>query len=194
MQVLRDAVWQSNKPSSTLYNSGDHIICVASNQPVTLTGSYTWTGVNPEEPTAGSSGPTGSFSLSGNIAEGGICLFAQNLKQGPLTLSGVRLLVDKLLEHGCGTCGSVPVHFVDQNGNNDPSDGILTFNYVAHPYCTGNCISGMGVANPVPGSRNASSPHRGERAGLRGRSQKFASLWREKEEVGSGGWVGWLLG
>ncbi|KAI1458618.1 hypothetical protein F4805DRAFT_119638 [Annulohypoxylon moriforme] len=33
--------------------------------------------------------------------------------------------------------------YVDK-GSNDPSDGILTFNYVASPYCIGNCISAIG--------------------------------------------------
>lgn len=40
----------------------------------------------------------------------------------------------------CGTCGSVPIHFVDQAGNNDARPGILTFNYVKHATCVGNCI------------------------------------------------------
>lgn len=60
-----------------------------------------------------------------------------------LTLSTIRPLLDALLEHGCSTCGSVPIHYVDE-GNNDPSDGILTFNYVASPYCIDNCISAVG--------------------------------------------------
>jgi hypothetical protein len=37
----------------------------------------------------------------------------------------------------------VPIHFVDE-GNNDPSDGILKFDYVTNPYCIDNCISAVG--------------------------------------------------
>ena len=63
-----------------------------------------------------------------------------------MTLGQIRKMADKLLEHGCGTCGSVPVHLVDQ-GSNDPGAGILTFNYVKNPYCVDNCISAMGAQN-----------------------------------------------
>jgi len=37
----------------------------------------------------------------------------------------IKELADALLKHGCTTCGSVPVHFVDE-GSNDPGQGILT--------------------------------------------------------------------
>ncbi|MCJ1463341.1 hypothetical protein MMC07_001948 [Pseudocyphellaria aurata] len=133
IQILRDAVYASSKDKSTVYNSGDHIICVGANQPVTITAG------------AGYEGVTGSFALSGNIHGGGICLFPQG---AALTLEQIRPLTDKLLEHGCGTCGSVPIHFVDQ-GSNDPSAGILTFNYVKNPYCDGNCISATGTSSRV---------------------------------------------
>ena len=83
-------------------------------------------------------GIDGSFSLTGKVGTGGICLFPQF--GGSLTLGQIRPLVDAILDHGCGTCGSVPIHFVDQ-GSNDPSDGILTFNYVAKPYCDEGCIA-----------------------------------------------------
>ena len=66
-------------------------------------------------------------------------MFPQNL-QTPLTLGKIRPLADALLKHGCATCGSVPIHFVDE-GSNDPSEGILTFNYVGNPYCIETCIS-----------------------------------------------------
>lgn len=127
-QILRDAVWASDKDPSTVYNSGDHIICVGSNQAITFTGG------------AEADGLSGSFSLDGNIHEGGICLFPQGAS---LTLEQIRPLTDAVLEHGCSTCGSVPIHFVDQ-GSNDPQWGILTFNYVQNPYCVGNCISATG--------------------------------------------------
>lgn len=128
IQILRDAVWASDKSPSTVYNSGDHIICVGSNQPITFTGG------------AQAEGLSGSFSLNGNIHEGGICLFPQGAS---LTLEQIRPLTNAVLEHGCSTCGSVPIHFVDQ-GSNDPQWGILTFNYVKNPYCDGNCISATG--------------------------------------------------
>lgn len=60
-----------------------------------------------------------------------------------LTLGAIRELNDAVLEHGCGTCGSVPIHYQDQQSN-DPRWGILTFNYVKDPHCTGNCISANG--------------------------------------------------
>lgn len=127
-QILRDAVWASDKDPSTVYNSGDHIICVGSNQPVTFTGGAT------------AKGASGSFSLNGNIHGRGICLFPQGAS---LTLEQIRPLTDAVLEHDCKTCGSVPIHFADQ-GSNDPQWGILTFNYVKNPYCVGNCISATG--------------------------------------------------
>lgn len=152
MQVLRDAVWQSNKVNDTAYNNGEHIICIAGKQSVTLSGSDTY---NSPQTQYGSGSVSGTFSLSGSIATGGICLFAQGLTAPALNLGDIRPLTDKLLEHGCGTCGSVPVHFVDQ-GSNDPKDGILTFNYVKNPYCTGKCISAEGTNGNTPTS-NASA-------------------------------------
>ena len=132
IQVLRDAVWASDKDNSTVYNSGDHVICVGSTQPVTIEAGAEYEGVS------------GSFSLDGSISEGGICLFPQG---SALTLEQIRPLTNAILEHGCGTCGSVPIHFVDQ-GSNDPGAGILTFNYVKSPFCDGNCISATGGAPP----------------------------------------------
>lgn len=63
-----------------------------------------------------------------------------------LSLGDIRPLVDAILVHGCGTCGSVPIHYVDQKSN-DPKDGILTFNYVKNPDCVGECISGNGTSS-----------------------------------------------
>ena len=126
-QVLHDAVWASPKPNSTLYPSGSHIICVSVAQSITLSGAAGYQGT-----------ATGTFALSGEIGLGGICLFPQGAN---LTLGVIRPLVDAVLEHGCHTCGSVPIHFVDE-GSNDPKDGILTFNYVKNPDCVGQCITG----------------------------------------------------
>ena len=158
MQVLRNAVWESRKDNATTYNSGEHIICVAEKQPITLTGTATY---NTPDSEGGSGSLAGSFGLSGGLSTGGICLFPQ-MSSGSLSLGEIRPLTDKLLEHGCGTCGSVPIHFVDQ-GSNDPSAGILTFNYVKNPYCTGNCISSTGT--------NSTTPKR-----TIGNSAKFAAL------------------
>ncbi|MCJ1247407.1 hypothetical protein MMC30_004621 [Trapelia coarctata] len=128
IQLLRDAVWESVKPNSTIYSSGDHIICVSQSQPITI-------GIG-----GNIDGISGMFTLSGSIPEGGICLFPQ---KASLTLGQIRPLTNAILEHGCSSCGSVPIHFVDE-GSNDPSSGILTFNYVKNPFCDGDCISDTG--------------------------------------------------
>ncbi len=60
-----------------------------------------------------------------------------------MTLGAIRPLLDSILEHGCKTCGSVPIHYLERETNeafNDAKDGILTFNYVGNPTCTGDCI------------------------------------------------------
>ncbi|KAL9102257.1 MAG: hypothetical protein Q9163_002567 [Psora crenata] len=136
-QILRDAVWQSRKTNDTVYNSGDHIICISGSQTITLTGGSE-AGVEPGG--GGNVGASGSFTLSGSLHTGGICLFPQGAS---LTLGQIRPLTDAVVEHGCQTCGSVPIHFVDQ-ASNDPKDGILTFNYVSNPSCVGSCISANG--------------------------------------------------
>jgi hypothetical protein len=117
VQILRDVVWESAMPNSTSYNSGSHITCVSVSQKISIGASLLW--------------------LNGNIGEGGVCLFPQG---SSLTLEKIRPLTNAILEHGCKVCGSVPIHYVDE-GSNDPTDGILTFNYVANPYCDGDCIS-----------------------------------------------------
>ena len=141
VQVLRDVVWASTKSNSTSYPSGAHIICLSQSQPITVTVG----------PAIGGVSVGGTISGSGSIAEGGICLFAQGTS---LTLGKIRPLVDAILEHKCTTCGSVPIHYVDE-GSNDPSDGILTFNYVASPTCENNCISDTGM---LPSSSPQSRP------------------------------------
>ncbi|KAL9129302.1 MAG: hypothetical protein Q9217_002213 [Psora testacea] len=141
-QILRDAVWQSPKSNDTVYNSGDHIICISGSQTISLTGGAEGSAAASEGPSAGLSG---SFTLSGNLHTGGICLFPQGTS---LTLGQIRPLTDAVLEHGCDTCGSVPIHFVDQ-GSNDPKDGILTFNYVSNPSCVGECIGADGKVNKI---------------------------------------------
>lgn len=67
-------------------------------------------------------------------------------------------LILALIDHGCKICGSVPIHYADQNSN-DPSSGILTFNYVKNTDCTGNCISANGdVAPPGIGNTDSDAP------------------------------------
>lgn len=134
MQILRDALYESKAPESTPYNNGDHVLCISN----TLTINLSIPIIDPTGLTSGLN--LGSWHLGGRIKDGGICLFPQYMKNGPLTLGMIRKLADKLLEHGCETCGSVPIHFVDK-GSNDPGDGILTFNYVRHTYCTENCLN-----------------------------------------------------
>lgn len=139
-QVLRDAVWDSPKPNSTTYGNGDHVICVSQFQTISVTGAQE----KGAETAGASSTSTQTLGLSGVIGGGGICLFPQKMGNGAvLTLGDVRALSDQVLLHGCGTCGSVPIHYVDQ-GSNDPRWGILTFNYVKNPVCVGNCLSATG--------------------------------------------------
>ncbi|KAL9107551.1 MAG: hypothetical protein Q9227_007551 [Pyrenula ochraceoflavens] len=50
-------------------------------------------------------------------------------RPGPL----IAQLLTEIQKHGCKACGSVPVTFTpDQGYNNDPSNGILTINYVGN--------------------------------------------------------------
>ncbi|KAK4694062.1 hypothetical protein P7C71_g3450, partial [Lecanoromycetidae sp. Uapishka_2] len=146
VQILRDAVYASQVDPSTVYNDGDHIICISQTDTVTITA------------TAGGDydGVTGSFSLSGDLSvgAGGICLFPQGTS---LTLGEIRPLTDSILEHGCSTCGSVPKGFP---GSNDPSQGILTFNYVENPFCDKTCISDSGNSTGNPTSSGGSKVRR----------------------------------
>ncbi|MCJ1270164.1 hypothetical protein MMC22_010060 [Lobaria immixta] len=139
IQILRDVVWASEKDKSTVYNSSDHVICISQNQLVTI------------EAGAEYEGASGSFSLDGNIHEGGICLFPRS---AGLTLEQIRPLTDSMLQHGCTTCGSAPIYFIDQ-GSNDPGAGILIFNYVKNPCCDGNCISATGETPASPRVRRS---------------------------------------
>ena len=144
-QGLRDALWGSTDDNSTSFSNGDHVICVSESQPISvgITASAQASGTGEGGATAGGSLGT-SLTLSGTIHEGGICVFPQNMDSGAtLDLGTIRGLADALLEHGCSTCGSVPIHYVD-DGSNDPNNGILTFNYVSNPYCIESCISASG--------------------------------------------------
>lgn len=129
LEGLRDGIWLSTQNNSTMYNSGDHIICVSTTSEVTISVD------------AGAKGVDAGLSTNGHIGDGGewfvqtstqcctddrlgVCAFPQQLSE-PLSLGKIKELADALLEHGCTTCGSVPVHFVDE-GSNDPGQGILT--------------------------------------------------------------------
>jgi hypothetical protein len=60
-----------------------------------------------------------------------ICVFLQGTQKG---LSGlaIQALMREIVIHGCDGCGSVPIGFPTQfAGNNDPSKGILTVNWVS---------------------------------------------------------------
>ena len=129
IQALRDVLWYTKANHTTVYNSDDHIACVGIHQTVMFVAGAEGKGV------------AARLVFSGNVHTGGICLFPQG---GSVTLQEARWLADELLKWGCGTCGSVPLHFHD-HGSNDPSAGILTFNYVKNPSCTGNCLTASGV-------------------------------------------------
>jgi hypothetical protein len=66
----------------------------------------------------------------GEKSEWGECAFLQNMKEGT-TLPGSKIqeLLPYLVDHGCKSCGSVPIDFP---GSNDPANGILTVNYVSN--------------------------------------------------------------
>ncbi|KAI4860320.1 hypothetical protein F4820DRAFT_461812 [Hypoxylon rubiginosum] len=132
LQLWHDILQATDKDPGTVYNSGDHIVCIGTSATVTVGASAS----------AEVDGLGGELSLSSDISigTGGVCLFPQGAS---LTLAQIRDLVDALGNHGCATCGSVPIHFVDQ-GSNDPSSGILTSNYVGNPFCGGNCINSVG--------------------------------------------------
>ncbi|KAI6085035.1 hypothetical protein F4821DRAFT_261399 [Hypoxylon rubiginosum] len=132
LQLWHDILAATDKDPSTVYNSGDHIVCIGTSATITVGASVS----------AEAEGLSGELSLSSDVSigTGGVCLFPQGAS---LTLAQIRDLVDALGNHGCATCGSVPIHFVDQNSN-DPSSGILTSNYVGNPFCGGNCINSVG--------------------------------------------------
>ena len=107
-QVLRDAIYNSPKPANTTYGNGDHIICVSQFQQITLTNG----GEQGVEADGVTKTLTSSIGLSGAIGGGGICLFPHYMAEGAtLSLADIRPLTDAILEHGCGTCGSVPIHY-----------------------------------------------------------------------------------
>lgn len=65
VQIFRDAVYAAAIDPNTLYNSGDHILCISQTETLTISATGGAEG----------GGVTGSFSLSGSLAigAGGIC-------------------------------------------------------------------------------------------------------------------------
>ena len=138
IEILDDAINQSNKSDTTSYKNGEHIICIGVNQTISIDG--------PKEKVPLAKDPEAGllelpFSLDADLQTGGICLFPQDMPPGAsLTLGKAKPLVAALLDHGCGVCGSVPIDFVNGDNNSSP-DGILTFNYVGgNVSCSGDCI------------------------------------------------------
>lgn len=123
IQLWHDVLAATDKDDSTVYNSGDHIVCIGTSVSISIGASVS----------AEADGISGDINLSTDIqlGSGGVCLFLQGAS---LTLGQIKPLVDALGQHGCTTCGSVPIHFVDE-GSNDPAPGILTSNYVGNPFC-----------------------------------------------------------
>lgn len=79
-----------------------------------------------------SAGPGQLLYCAGNI-----CVFNQGTNE-ILTVEAAQILLTSLKAHGCDGCGSVPLTFPI---NNDPSDGIMTVNYVSdNQGCSGVCI------------------------------------------------------
>ncbi|KAF2191862.1 hypothetical protein K469DRAFT_695963 [Zopfia rhizophila CBS 207.26] len=72
------------------------------------------------------------IACSGTKSSTGLCIFPQSLK---VELKGqhIKDLLNRLMAHGCKTCGSVPV---DAPNSNNPANGILTSNWVGN---TGGC-------------------------------------------------------
>ncbi|RFN46476.1 hypothetical protein FIE12Z_9311 [Fusarium flagelliforme] len=70
-----------------------------------------------------------------SIGGTGFCAFLQNT--GGLPGKEIKRLLQELVNHGCGKCGSVPAFF--PSDNDEKSHGILTVNYVQKPNCNGVC-------------------------------------------------------
>src|SRR5258707_10026106 len=69
------------------------------------------------------------------------CAFLQ--RTGGLPGYEIKKLARRIVDHGCKTCGSVPV-FIDQGDNDVNSHGELTFNFV------GRNAEGDGLCKAIP--------------------------------------------
>jgi hypothetical protein len=129
IQGLRSALDQTTLPDTTEYSNGQHIVCVGSDLPISIS-------ISPGDSPV-------SVTLGGGVPIGGICAFLQSLPTGTtLTLAQIKTLTDDIINHDCKTCGSVPITYPD-NENVD-SVGELTYNFVSEENftCDGTCISG----------------------------------------------------
>lgn len=70
------------------------------------------------------------------VAGFGFCVYLQNTGGAPGF--SIMPLMDALVQHNCGLCGSVPL-FYPQGDNNAEHGGWLTVNYVNRPNCNGIC-------------------------------------------------------
>jgi len=68
-----------------------------------------------------------------------VCAYLQNTNSGASGAT-VQNLAHFIPEHGCHTCGSVPLNFAF--GDNDVADGELTFNFARNP-CLLSTINGF---------------------------------------------------
>jgi hypothetical protein len=69
--------------------------------------------------------------------DGNICAFTQGTRSN-IDPDTAQVLLTALLSHGCQGCGSIPLEFPFSN---DPSNGILTVNFVSDNHgCNGICI------------------------------------------------------
>lgn len=75
--------------------------------------------------------PNRQFNNGQQIActDNNICAFVQNFG-GQVSESQIGTLLGNLVDHGCKTCGSVPLGFPNSN---DVSQGELTVNFVSSP-------------------------------------------------------------
>ncbi|KAF2671852.1 hypothetical protein BT63DRAFT_452356 [Microthyrium microscopicum] len=132
IQGLLNMLQHTTLPDSTTYSNGEHIACVSNTIPITLS-------IGP---------PFIQVQLGGGIPAGGICMFAQNLSGGKaLSLGDIKTLAEDIVQHGCKTCGSVPITFPDNENVDDV--GELTVNFVSEGkfVCDGNCVSAVSNSN-----------------------------------------------
>ena len=86
---------------SRVYQNGQHVVCVDGQ-------------INVD---------SDSFILHGSI-----CAFLQST--GGIPGNEIKTLAQRIVEHGCKSCGNVPVYF-DKGDNDVNSHGELTFNFVS---------------------------------------------------------------
>ena len=137
-KILHEAFRAPIQDKSIIHYTDDHVFCVSDPQQITV------------EVSAKCEGFQGTFNLDGNIGNAGLT-YVSIRKIFPAELSDLgklRSLVDAILEQGCVVCGSVPVHFVDQESSS-LMRGILTFDYVPDLDCAENLL--------MPSSRLGSS-------------------------------------